>query len=87
VSLSVVWHRHARRDLLNIPWQDAAWVVREVDRLAEDGVGDVRTDVFPSGSRMFVLMLPGYRVFVTFDRSAGVVHVWEVWRSIRPVGA
>lgn len=87
MSLAVVWHRPATRDLLNTPWQDAAWIVREVDRLAEDGVGDVRIEVFPSGGRIFVLVLPGYRVFVTFDRASRVIHVWEVWKSIRPVGA
>jgi hypothetical protein len=85
VSFAVEWHLPAARDLLDLPWQDAAWVVREVDRLAESGVGDVRVTVLPSGRRVFFLMLPAIRVVLSFDRVAKIVHVWGVWRSIRPV--
>jgi hypothetical protein len=86
VSFAVEWHPQAQSDLLDLPWQDAAWIVREVDRLAEDGVGDVRVAVLPSGRRVFFLMLPAIRVVITFDRVARIVHVWGVWRSIRPFG-
>ena len=58
-----------------------------MNKLAEDGVGDVRSEVLPNGARIFFLMLPGIRVVVTFDRTARIVHVWSVWRSIRPVRA
>lgn len=86
MSFEVVWHPPATRDLLDIKWQDAAWVVREVNKLAEDGVGDIRSEALPTGARVFFLVLPGIRVVVTFDRVASVVHVWAVWRSIRPAG-
>ena len=86
MSFAVVWHPPATRDLLDIKWQDAAWIVREVDKLAGDGVGDVRSEVLPTGVRVFFLVLSGVRVVVTFDRAARIVHVWSVWRSIRPVG-
>lgn len=84
MSFAVIWHPPAERDLLHIPWQDAAWVVREVNRLAEDGVGDVRIEELPSGQRIFILVLSGIRVSVTFDRIARIIHVWRVWRSVRP---
>jgi mRNA-degrading endonuclease RelE of RelBE toxin-antitoxin system len=87
VSFAVVWHPPATRDLLDIKWQDAAWIVREVNKLAEDGVGDVRSEVLPAGARVFFLVLPGIRIVVTFDRLTRIVHVWSVWRSIRPVGS
>jgi hypothetical protein len=87
VSFGVVWHPPATRDLLDIKWQDAAWIVREVNKLAEDGVGDVRSELLPTGVRVFVLVLPGIRVVLTFDRHARVVHIWNVWRSMRPIGA
>jgi hypothetical protein len=48
VSFGVVWHPPATRDLLDIKWQDAAWIVREVNKLAEDGVGDVRSELLPT---------------------------------------
>ncbi|MBX3193387.1 MAG: hypothetical protein KF819_40770 [Labilithrix sp.] len=85
MSFAVAWHPPAASDLLNIPWQDAAWIVREVSKLAEDGTGDVRGAVLPSGRRVFLLGLLGIRVVVSFDRVARIVHVWRVWRSIRPV--
>ena len=37
MSFAVVWHPPATHDLLDIKWQDAAWIVREVNKLAEDG--------------------------------------------------
>jgi hypothetical protein len=66
-----------------MPWQDAAWVVREVDRLVEDGIGDLRVVMLPSGARARVLYLPGYRVGVSYDARARTVYVWGVWRSMR----
>lgn len=83
MSLHPIWHPTAERDLLDTPWRDAAWIASEVDRLAESGIGDVRVDQRPDGGREFVLVLPGYRVSVTFDRVTKVVHVWRVWR-VRP---
>ena len=83
MSLRVLWHAPAEDDLRQIPWQDAAAIVREVDVLAERGVGDVRVAVLPSGRRVFLLMLTGIRVVMTFDRPSKIVHVWEVRRSQR----
>jgi len=83
VSLRVLWHPPAEDDLRQIPWQDAAAIVREVDVLAERGVGDVRVAFLPSGRRVFLLMLTGIRVVMTFDRPSKIVHVWEVRRSQR----
>ena len=83
MSLRVLWHPPAEDDLRQIPWQDAAAIVREVDVLAERGVGDVRVATLPSGRRVFLLMLTGIRVVMTFDRPSKIVHVWEVRRSQR----
>ena len=84
MSLEVVWHPPAEEDLRHIPWQDAAWVVGEIERLARDGVGDVRGTTLPTGERRFRLFLPGVRVLVTFDRPGKVLHVWRVLRSTQP---
>jgi hypothetical protein len=84
VSLTVVWHPPAREDLRHIPWQDAAWVCAEIDRLARDGVGDVRATTFATGERRYRLFLPGVRVLITFDRPGRLLHVWRVMRSTRP---
>ena len=84
MSLTVVWHPPARDDLLHIPWQDAAWIAAEIDRIARDGVGDVRGTTFPTGERRYRLFLPGVRVLITFDRLNRILHVWRVMRSIRP---
>lgn len=53
MSFEIVWHPGARRDLLDINWQDAAWVVREINRLADDGVGDVRAETL-QGDRALI---------------------------------
>ena len=84
MSLAVVWHPPAQEDLRHIPWQDAAWIVREVDRLARDGVGDVRATTLAGGERRFRLFLPGVRVLITFDRPRKLLHVWRVMQSSRP---
>jgi hypothetical protein len=55
-----------------------------VNALVDDGIGDLRVIVLPSGSRARVLYLPGYRVGVSYDRAARTVHVWGVWRAMRP---
>jgi hypothetical protein len=85
VTLRPVWHAPAERDLRDTPWQDAAWIASEVARLAEGGIGDVRIGERPDGGREFYLVLPGYRVSVTFDRVDKVVHVWRIFR--RPAKA
>ncbi|MBX3191542.1 MAG: hypothetical protein KF819_31390 [Labilithrix sp.] len=77
------WAPEADDDLRQVPWQDAASIVREVNLLVDDGVGDVRVIVLPNGARARVLYLPGYRVSVTHDRATRTVHVWGVWR-VRP---
>lgn len=77
------WEPDAEDDLRKIPWQDAAWIVREVNALVDDGIGDLRLIVLPSGSRARVLYLPGYRVGVSYDRATRTVHVWGVWRTMR----
>jgi hypothetical protein len=84
VSFEVIWHPPAEEDLRHIPWRDAAWVVGEIDRLARDGVGDVRRTTLPDGERRFRLFLPGIRVFITFDRVRRLLHVWRVVRSTQP---
>ena len=83
MSLASKWHAPAAQDLLEIPWQDASWISSEVNRLAEYGVGDVRRVALSTGERVFYLILPGYRVVVTFDRARRIVHVWRVARSSR----
>jgi len=84
VSLEVLWHPPAEEDLRDLPWKDAAWVVREIERLASDGVGDVRGTRLPTGERRFRLFLPGVRVLITFDRVRKILHVWRVLRSTQP---
>ena len=84
MSLEIVWHPPAEEDLRHIPWQDAAWVVRETVKLGEDGVGDVRAATLPTGERVFRLVLSGVRVLVTFDRPGKTLHVWRVLLSGRP---
>jgi len=66
-----------------MPWQDAASVVREVNLLVEDGVGDLRVIILPTGARARVLHVPGYRVGLSYDRATRTVHVWGVWRARR----
>jgi hypothetical protein len=63
-------------------WRDAAWIDAEVRRYAEDGVGDLRMVVLPSGRRVYALFLSGYRVVVTLDRATRTMHVWRVLRSL-----
>ena len=75
------WEPEAEADLRNMAWLDAAWVVREVNRLVDDGIGDLRVVVLPRGARARVLHLPGYRVGVSYDRGTNTVHVWGVWRA------
>jgi len=84
MSFRVDWQPGADQALRNIPWRDAAWISSEVNRLATDGVGDVRPEVQPDGSRLLVLFLPGYRVRLRFDRRERVLYVWHVSRSSRP---
>ena len=70
----------AETDLRNMPWRDAAWVVRGVDRLIDDGIGDLRVVFMPRGARARALYLPGYRVGVSYVRAARTIHVWGVSR-------
>lgn len=84
MSLAIIWHPPAEDDLRRISWQDAAWIVRQVNLLAEEGVGDVRGATLPTGERRFRLVLPGVRVLITFDRRGKILHVWGVIRSTRP---
>lgn len=84
MSLGIVWHPAAEEDLRHVSWQDAAWVVREIEKLAREGIGDVRATTLANGARRFRLFLPGVRVLITFDRPAKILHVWRVMRSTRP---
>ena len=82
MTLSVAWDPRAVRDLTAIrSWQDAAWIVREVDRYANHGIGDLRIVVTREGRRARALFLPGFRVFVCLDRAASCLWVVEVLRS------
>ena len=75
------WEAEAETDLRNMPWRDAASVVREVDRLVDDGIGDLRVVFMPRGARARVLYLPGYRVGVSYVLATRTIHVWGVWRK------
>jgi hypothetical protein len=55
-----------------------------VNNLAENGVGGVRIEQMASGRRVYFLILPGVQVVISFDRPARIMHVWRVWRSVRP---
>ena len=60
MSRQVAWSRRAERDLLNvIPWRDAEWICRELERYATDGIGDLRR-VLWDGRVALVLFLPNY---------------------------
>lgn len=80
MSLAVEWTAGAMADLRAIAWQDAAWIAAEVARYAEQGIGDMRRVPLPTGGRGLVLFLPGYRVWLTFDRTARTLWVWRVAR-------
>ena len=76
----VLWSGDAERDLLAIPWTDAAWISAQVARYAEHGIGDVRRTSLPSGQIVPILFLPGYRVAFAYDRTARTLWVRWVWR-------
>lgn len=62
MKLSLRWGTGAVADLLAIRnWQDAAWLDREAERFAQDGIGDVRIVRAPDGRRHLVLFVPGTR--------------------------
>lgn len=84
MSLEVVWSPGAVTDLRAIVnWQDAAWIVREVNRYAGDGIGALRIVLNPSGTRAWVLFLPSFRVFLAWDRRAARLSVLQILRSTR----
>lgn len=83
MSLDVEWTSGALADLRAIIWQDAAWIAAEIARYAEHGIGDVRRVSLPTGAQGLVLFLPGYRVWLTFDRAARTLWVWRVARASR----
>jgi hypothetical protein len=86
MSLTTVWWPEASEDLRRLrSWVDAGWIDSEVQRYAEDGVGDLRRVILPSGRRGYALFLPGYRVVVSYDRTSRTLHVWRVLRSL-PTG-
>jgi plasmid stabilization system protein ParE len=82
MTLSVAWDPRAEQDLRDIrSWQDAAWIVREVNRYATHGIGDLRIVVTPQGRRARVLFLPAFRVFMCLDRANSCLWIVEVLRS------
>lgn len=83
MSLETIWWPRAEGDLRNIrSWRDAAWISAEVARYAEDGIGDLRRVVLPSGVRAYALFLPSFRVLLTLDRTKRTIHVWRVLRAL-----
>lgn len=83
MSLATLWWPEAAEDLRALSsWRDAAWIDSEVQRYANDGVGDLRRVTLRSGRSVFALVLPGYRVLMTFDRTTRTLHVWRVLRSL-----
>lgn len=84
MRVAVVWWPESEAaDLHRIrSWQDAAWIDSEVHRYANDGVGDLRRIVLPSGQRALTLVLPGYRVLMTFERTTKTLRVRRILRSV-----
>lgn len=82
MSLGVEWTANAIEDLQAIGWQDAAWIAAEVARYADHGIGDLRRVRFPTGGQGLVFFLPGYRVWLTFDRGTRTLWVWRVARAV-----
>ena len=78
MTFAVDWEVEAQENLREIDYKNAAIVERAVNRLATDGTGDVRPGMV-RGSKVLLLRISGYRVALTFDRAARVLHVWTVW--------
>ncbi len=83
MSIATLWWPEAEEDLRALrSWRDAAWIDSEVRRYAEDGVGDLRRVVLPSGRSAHVLFLPGHRVVISVDRAGRALHIWRVLRAL-----
>ena len=75
----IEWSHAALAALRAMPWRQAARVDAAVQRLVATNEGDlVRAHNHPTGAR---LRVPPYVVYLTFDRQAGVLSVWYVYRN------
>lgn len=83
MSAKAFWWPDAEEDLRALrSWRDAAWIDSEVRRYAEDGVGDLRRVLLPSGRSVHVLFLPGFRVVMSVDRASRALHIWRILRAL-----
>jgi hypothetical protein len=74
----IEWSHPAIAALHSMPWRDAARIDAAVQRLAMSLEGDfVRVKDHPTAAR---LRIPPYIAYLNFDRFAGTLSVWYVYR-------